>query len=956
MEEINASTFLPLQISGNNGVIPYQVHKIELEKILDNVSKYLDFLNDVDDSGYSVKEKIIKTFEFRIPYYVGPLNEAHKEQGANCWIQRKESGAILPWNFETKVDIDSSAEHFISRMTNKCTYLLDEDVLPKNSLLYSEFMVWNELNNVRIGENKLDVKLKYDIFENLFKKYKKVSGKRLLEYLIKEGFEIKQEDLTGFDQNFTTSLGVYHDFKKILGDAVHKDSVIQMIEQIIFWMTVYSDGGKILKRKIKIVYGNILKDAEIDNICRIKCSGWGSLSEKLLVGIEGVERSTGEYKTIIQFMRDGNDNLMQLLSSKYSFIESIDNENNKNKISSNEFSYENLIKDLYVSPAVKRSIWQSVQIVEEIKRINKKAPAKIFIEMARGPEGKKERSISRKEQLLERYKAIKKKITFDRDWISIIESMDESMFRNQKIFLYFLQMGKDMYTGKRIDFDDILQSKDIYDRDHIYPQSKTKDDSIINNLVLVNKIDNNENKGKGLVPRNIQEKMQSFWRELKDFNLMNAEKYKRLTRTEPFSDDELAGFISRQLVETRQATKATADVLQDIYPDTEIVYVKAGIVADFKKKKTEFIKVRELNDYHHAKDAYLNIVVGNVYHSKFTSNPVKWFAKNRNTPYSLNCMFDFDLVKNGRNVWIKGDYGSIQLVKDTLDRNDILFTRYSYCNRGGLFDKQLVPAGKGKVPINKLMSGNGWTEKYGGYNSVKPAYFTLVESKNKDKVIRTIEVVPLYVQEKFQQDEKFAKDFLCQRYGLSEPRIIIPVIKKYSKLVINGFPMHLVGSTGKQLISYVAAQLIVPKDIEKYIKKIVNYLGRNNQRKDKKHNLEIVETDGVTKELNLQVYQIFIDKLTNSIYTKRPANPIERLTKESNLFTSLRLEDECILLGEIMHLFQCKSATSDLTLIGGGSRVGTLQYNKRISDLKSVKLVNQSITGLYQNEIDLLKV
>lgn len=37
-------------------------------------------------------------------------------------------------------------------MTNKCTYLLGEDVLPKNSLLYTEFVLLNELNNVRIGE------------------------------------------------------------------------------------------------------------------------------------------------------------------------------------------------------------------------------------------------------------------------------------------------------------------------------------------------------------------------------------------------------------------------------------------------------------------------------------------------------------------------------------------------------------------------------------------------------------------------------------------------------------------------------------------------------------------------------------------------------------------------------------------------------------------------------------
>ena len=46
-------------------------------------------------------------------------------------------------------------------------------------------------------------------------------------------------------------------------------------------------------------------------------------------------------------------------------------------------------------------------------------------------------------------------------------------------------------------------------------------------------------------------------------------------------------------------------------------------------KADTYKKVRELNDYHHAKDAYLNIVVGNVYSSKFTNNPLMWLKKTR---------------------------------------------------------------------------------------------------------------------------------------------------------------------------------------------------------------------------------------------------------------------------------------------------------------------------------------
>ena len=66
------------------------------------------------------------------------------------------------------------------------------------------------------------------------------------------------------------------------------------------------------------------------------------------------------------------------------------------------------------------------------------------------------------------------------------------------------------------------------------------------------------------------------------------------------------------------------------------------------------VKVRSLNDFHHAKDAYLNIVVGNVYYEKFTNNPLQWLRKTRDREYNLNRLYDFDLIKNNKIVWETG--------------------------------------------------------------------------------------------------------------------------------------------------------------------------------------------------------------------------------------------------------------------------------------------------------------
>lgn len=176
LDKIERNELLPKAVSKQNGVIPYQLHLVELNKILSNAERYLPFLKKEDEYG-TVSDKIRKLFTFRIPYYVGPLNG----HSPFAWAVRKdENGHIYPWNFEREIDIEASAEEFIRRMTNKCTYLVKKDVLPKNSLLYTEFMVLNELNNVRIGsaQEKLPPGMKARVWERLFLKDKKITAKK----------------------------------------------------------------------------------------------------------------------------------------------------------------------------------------------------------------------------------------------------------------------------------------------------------------------------------------------------------------------------------------------------------------------------------------------------------------------------------------------------------------------------------------------------------------------------------------------------------------------------------------------------------------------------------------------------------------------------------------------------------------------------------------------------------
>jgi CRISPR-associated endonuclease Csn1 len=952
--EVENGTFLPLQVSKDNGVIPYQVNKIELEKILQNAEEHFPFLKNMDDEcGKTVSEKIMKLFEFRIPYYVGPLNTAG---GENCWMVRKEDGRIYPWNFDDKVDNDRSAEEFIRRMTNQCTYLLHEDVIPKNSLLYSEFMVLNELNNIKIRSEKLSVELKQDIVSNLFKRHKQVTGKKLMNYLNANGYDVEKEDLSGFDGNFKASMSSYIVLKeKVFGEDLEKYSVQQMAEDIILWITLYGEDQKMLRRVIKRHYERELSEKQIEALVRLKFQGWGRLSRRFLSELEGADRETGECMTIMQGLRNTQNNLMQLLSQQFTFMEMIEEENGSYHV--DEITYDSLVKDMVISPSVKRAVWQTVQIVEEIREIMGGQPEKIFVEMARSNEEKK-RTTSRKDKLIEAYAAIKDEA---RQWQEELQKYSDGDFKAIKLYLYYTQMGQCMYTGRKIDLSQ-LNNATIWDRDHIYPQSKTKDDSL-DNLVLVDRTVNAK-KSDGLLSPEIQQRMGATWKYLKEKKLISEKKYERLTRTSPLSDEELAGFINRQLVETRQSSKAVATLLKRVYGEAEIVYVKAEAVSSFradqnKYKTLDYVKVRDLNDYHHAKDAYQNIVVGNVYFEKFTSNPLRWLKENRSTEYSLNQMFNFDLYKNGRVIWRRGKDGSIKVVADTLLRNDILFTRYAFCNKGGLFHQMLVAApedlkkAKGLVPIKKGMD----TLKYGGYTSVTPSHFMLVASEDKKgKEIRTIEAVPLYRWKEFESNPETLLQYCEEFYGLKKPRVLLPCIKKNTRLIVNGFPMHLKGSTGKQLILQGAVQLCLDKEMAVYLKKVTKYLEENAQRRDKRTYLEVRAFSGINDEDNIELYDLFIDKLSHTIYQHRPANPKDNLVKARNRFMELSLAEQCIVLGEVLHLFQCKPLSADLKLIGGSPYTGVITVGKKISNYISVKLVSQSVTGIKERVIDLLRI
>ena len=647
---------------------------------------------------------------------------------------------------------------------------------------------------------------------------------------------------------------------------------------------------------------------------------------------------------------------MQLLSYRYTFKEEIDKLNKCAISEIDKIDYDSIVKDLYVSPANKREIWQTIQIAEEVKKVMGCDPKKIFIEMARGNDDrtntdKQKSSKGRKEWLKSLYDtcdAEDKKI-----WENELSKLDEGEFSSMKLFLYSIQMGKCMYTGERIDLDELMSKNSKWDKDHIYPQSKIEDDSI-DNLVLVNK-KYNAKKSNEMLSEDIQNNKgnKEHWKYLYEKEFISKKKYDRLRRRTEFTEEELTGFISRQLVETGQASKAVADVFKQIYPKSKIVYVKAKLVSKFRNRELFSLKSRLLNDYHHAKDAYLNIVVGNVYNATFTDNPLNWLKENKDNKYSINAVFYRGRKEGNNTVWEFGEKddtgkitgGTMDLVRKTVEKNNILYTEYTYCDKGELFNAMpKKPKKKGNEASIPLKAGLD-PEKYGGYDSAKTSYFAMVEfDEKKGKRSRIIIAVPCYISNMLEHNKNAFIEYCEKVKGFNNVKVILPRIKKNTILKVDGFAMRLTGESGDNLLFKNSTQLIIDKDSAEIIRRIEKIKSKGIDEK----RYGISDSD-----LNT-LYSKLIEKLETA-YKGRLLKLMKPLKNKKEDFEKLdSLMKKVDVIYAIMRFLKCDGETrANLTYIGEKENAGKMARRANTISKSKITIINQSVTGLFEKRIHL---
>lgn len=957
---IELDQFMPKQRTKENGAIPHQLHQHELDVIIENQSKYYDWLGEKVGNEY----KLDKLVSFRVPYYVGPLvdtsSNEKKDETRFAWMVRKNpesTEAITPWNFEDIVDKNASAENFIKRMTTKDKYLLNEDVLPKCSLLTQDFEVYNELNNIRVNGEKFTAEQKQLIHDELFTKHASVSIKQLKDFLV-SGLSYVRDNLKveglADEKKLMSSLSTQFDYQKIIPDQINDVKYREDIEQIIEWSTIFEDAA-IFKTKLQEIAW--LDDEQRNKLANKRYRGWGSLSKRILAGLvdENGQR-------IIDILRGSSDNFMMIVN-RPEFKEAIFNENANLTESDSKKDMFEMIDNFYTSPQNKKAIRQVLLVVQDIQNAMGGAPQKVFIEFAREDEVNGRRMNSRYSQIREMYS----KVTDD-----ILTKMvrgeleaNKGNLNKEKLFLYFLQGGIDLYSGETINIDNISS----YDVDHILPQSFIKDDSI-NNKALVNAEDNRR-KGDNVPMPFFGAKMYQTWKRMVDAELMSKAKFKNLT-LDPDNVDKFKaeGFINRQLVETRQIIKLVAQILNDkLGDDTKIVSVKANLTHDMRVL-FDFPKNRNVNNYHHAFDAYLSAFVGTYLYKRYPKLQPYFVYGEFKKMDKLKNMTSFDFLRDLKHTDKVVDKDTGEIIADKLavianmnkiyDFKKVLVTHEVHENSGAMYDQTLYPAkldkSLGRKGAKQLIpkKDDMPTVLYGGYTGSKDAFMSIVRLKKKDEVYYKVIGIPVRIADSVQHgkevdvealkqfiETKFTKESINKKTGEITRKVewfelVLPKVL-YSQPVIDGGQQFMLGSS---TLPYNNVELYLTKES---IKKIES---------KESNNTYLYVYDEILAGVNKYFPMYDANKFRTKLNSGRElfANFSEKNQFDGNKLISV---GQSALIERILMGLHTNATYLPLKELGMSTPFGFMQQARGITLTKNAIVLFESSTGLFENKIAL---
>ena len=987
-KEIIKEDFLPLITSKDNAYIPYQLNLKELDTILENQGKFYPCLAENAD-------KIRALLKFRRPYYVGTL------KGKFSWAEDIElpEEEITPWNFFKTLGedrLDRLAENFISRMTNDCILIKGEDALPLNSMLYQKYVLLNEINKIKVFDKPISVEWKQAIYE-LCKERKTIKKSDIAARLNKKfNIQVAADNIGGLsdEKKLTASLSTYVDFVKMFGEEFVKAN-FDALEEVVRILTIFNDTD-IRKKRIKEL--KVFEGFE-ERLAKKNFSGWGKYSRKALYGTLG-----NNGKCVLDIMYETNEHINEVLwKDEYGFKEKFVDETEPIE----KFEYEQVDR-MRISPKVKRGVWNAIRLAEELAKQIGCDPKYIFLEDTTEI-GEKKRTKSRYDKVCEFYKALKDggyKDVIDEENMKYCRSElakykdKKSAMDEDKLYLWFIQLGRSMYSDTQIPLDKLPECE----IDHIIPRSLIVDNSFENRALVLKK--ENQAKGDGAMSVDIVKQMRPFWKFLYDNKLIGSKKFTNLQKTE-ITEKDLAGFINRQLVDTGYTVRLVKELLMRRFPNAEVRGVKPKLSSTIRKRfasdhtyfngqeyvtekgKAGFYKIRSLNNFHHAKDAYLASVAGlfttyscplwgNSEYNKainyYIKNPEKSKyntkggdkesqekANSRTTATLINKRYGFivnlmmqterpDLFaldeKSGEYLWDTNRYNNML---ETMARNtcNVVKTKLRKA-KSSFYNQNLLSPNSSLKGLIPQKCGEGVPmppELYGGYSNENAEYFVIVrirERKKKGGIKETLEFKKVPVRISI-NGKSAVKEYIKSLYSAEAEVEIIRPVYKFQLIRYRKKP----GERGQ--LCYIVGESELHNAEEVYFNSKFDKLLYLCNRHEK--NIEEVEKEFENDKGTdyLQLMKEFIEHYCYVVKLRLPLyeNFAQLLTKavENGDYDALTVKEKAELINHMLTVSGSGSERVKLNTKLGGKEEGRMK-GKTI-DPAVVDWIDMSLTGLY---------
>lgn len=565
-------------------VFPTKAYLDEAKKI---IKKQREFYPEILTEDF--EEKYCQILTRKRAYFVGPGSAKSR---TDYGIFKKD-GRILNNLFEELIGHDK---------------IYPEELRASGASYTAQlFNVLNDLNNLRISSYE-DQKLTTEDKEQIISELKSTTSNVNMMKLIQKVVGCAESDINGYrtDKNYRPEISSMRIYRKAHKKLLESEIDItnwpdDFINKLSFILTLNTENGEIrnqLKNHLQPEY-DFLTDELIQTIIDNKESfdiksnnKWHRFSIKTMELLipEMIKRPV-EQMTLINEM-----GLIKNSGKKFSEYKYL--------------PYKKIAEDIY-NPVASKSVREALKIVNailkeydhieyivvEMPRDKNEDEAKDQIEKFQKANGRL------KDAALEEFtEAIGNKSDIDG---KLKGNKSKLLF---KIRLWYQQRGMDLYEGKPISAVDLLNNPDSFQIDHIIPQSVSFDDSF-NNKTLCNS-GLNQIKDKKTPFEYMNEGYGQGFNAMKTMVMKNSRidhnKRKNYLFPENVSDIETRKrFISRNLVDTRYASRVVLNTLQEFFKekesDTKVTVIRGKFTSNLRKRW----KMNKNRDtfHHHAIDA-----------------------------------------------------------------------------------------------------------------------------------------------------------------------------------------------------------------------------------------------------------------------------------------------------------------------------------------------------------------